>query len=104
MLSKFWRRVNPDFSKPALFTFQGIRVIDTSGIVFVSGICFVYKYPDILHHLEFDDDDDDDDDDDIEGDCLATTATDSSVCSVGRWGSHNSDSMMTEVVVMIVII
>ena len=78
---------------------------DTSGIVFVSGICFVYKYPDILHHLEFgDDDDDDDDDDDIEGDCLATTATDSSVCIVGRWGSHNSDSMMTEVVVMIVII
>ena len=73
---------------------------DTSGIVFVSGICFVYKYPDILHHLEFGDDDDDD----IEGDCLATTATDSSVCSVGRWGSHNSDSMMTEVVVMIVII
>ena len=47
MLSKFWRRVNPDFSKPALFTFQGIRVSDTSGIVFVSGICFVYKYPDI---------------------------------------------------------
>ena len=47
------------------------------------------------HPLLFDDDGDDDDnndgvdDDDIERGCLATTATDSSVCIVGRALSHH---------------
>ena len=64
------------------------------------------------HPLLFDDDDDDDgggnddnnDDDDIERECLATTATDSNVCIVGRELSHHKKVKAMSIMMMVIMI